>query len=80
VKAVDLPLFPGYLFCRLDVNRRLPVLLTPGVKSIVGCGKLPAPVDPEQIEAVFRLARSGIPMLPWPYLREANRYRSPRVR
>jgi transcription antitermination factor NusG len=75
VKTVELPLFPGYLFCRLDVNLRLPVLTTPGVTSIIGCGKMPVAVDPEQIEEVFRLARSGVPMLPWPYLREGQRVR-----
>ena len=30
IKMVDAPLFPGYLFCRLDLNRRLPLLTTPG--------------------------------------------------
>lgn len=75
LKTVELPLFQGYLFCRMDVNRRLPVLTTPGVRSIVGCGKMPAPVDPEQMEAVFRLVRSGVAMLPWPYLREGQRVR-----
>ena len=36
VKELELPLFPGYLFCRFDVNSRLPILVTPGVKLIVG--------------------------------------------
>src|SRR5271157_5027662 len=32
VKELDLPLFPGYLFCRFDVrDRLLPILTTPGV-------------------------------------------------
>lgn len=75
VKRVELPLFAGYLFCRLNVKQRLPVLMTPGVISIVGCGKTPVPVDPEQIESVFRLVRSGAPVLPWPYLREGQRVR-----
>ena len=30
--ALQLPLFPGYLFCRLDLNSRLlPLFTTPGV-------------------------------------------------
>src|ERR1700726_677092 len=29
-KEMELPLFPGYLFCRFDVQNRLPVLTTPG--------------------------------------------------
>src|SRR5215467_15598312 len=27
-KELELPLFPGYLFCRLDFSDRLPVLIT----------------------------------------------------
>ena len=30
-KSIDLPLFPGYLFCQIDLNSRFPVLTTPGV-------------------------------------------------
>src|ERR1700680_3289427 len=40
-KVVELPLFPGYVFCRFDVHDRLPVLITPGVISVVGRGKNP---------------------------------------
>ena len=45
VKDVELPLFPGYLFCRFDVNDRLPILTTPGMIQVVGFGKTPVPVD-----------------------------------
>src|SRR5579862_4869082 len=36
IKVVDAPLFPGYLFCRLNIDHRLPVLMTPGIVQIVG--------------------------------------------
>src|SRR5579863_9433153 len=36
VKQVELPLFPGYLFCRIDIaNKLLPIVTTPGVLGIV---------------------------------------------
>ncbi len=35
MKEVEVPLFPGYLFCRMDPQNRLPVLMTPGVIQIV---------------------------------------------
>ena len=38
IKNVELPLFPGYMFCRFDVNKRLPILVTPGVIQVVGIG------------------------------------------
>ncbi|MGA2480830.1 MAG: transcription termination/antitermination NusG family protein [Spirochaetia bacterium] len=33
--VTELPLFPGYVFAHFDVDRRLPVLTTPGVVHIV---------------------------------------------
>ena len=59
-KELELPLFPGYLFCRFDVSDRLPILTTPGVIGIVGIGKTPAPVDLDEIEAVRAILRSGL--------------------
>jgi len=67
-KQLDLPLFPGYLFCRLDPQVALPVLTTPGVVSIAGAGKLPLPVSDEEIEAVRMVIKSGLAAMPWPSL------------
>ena len=69
VKQLDLPLFPGYLFCRLDVRGRLlPVLTSPGVISIVGAGKTPIPVAEEEISGIKAILRSGLAAQPWPFL------------
>jgi len=69
IKTLDLPLFPGYLFCRFDVRDRLmPILTTPGVISIVGTGKTPVPIDEEEIEAIRAILRSGVALQPWPFL------------
>ena len=70
---VDLPLFPGYVFCRLDPSRRLPVLLIPGVIRIVGLGKAPIPVDDGEIAAVQTVVKSGLLMRPWPFLKAGQR-------
>lgn len=43
-RTVELPLFPGYVFCRFDVHRRQPILVTPGVFQIVSFNGLPAPL------------------------------------
>jgi transcription antitermination factor NusG len=67
-KDLDLPLFPGYLFCRLDVQIRLPILTTPGVISIVGIGKVPVAIPDREIDAVQALVRSGLHLQPWPQL------------
>ena len=56
------PLFPGYLFCRFDVNRRLPVLTIPGVVHIVGLGKTPLPISEDEIVSLRAVVRSSIPI------------------
>jgi transcription antitermination factor NusG len=73
MKELELPLFPGYSFCRFDVSHRLPILTTPGVIGIVGIGKIPAPVDLDEIEAVRLILRSGLAAQPWPLLRVGSK-------
>jgi transcription antitermination factor NusG len=68
-KVLSQPLFPGYLFCRLDPLVRLPVLTTPGVISIVGVGKEPIPVPEREIEVVWKIVNSAVSAKPWPYLK-----------
>jgi transcription antitermination factor NusG len=72
-KEVELPLFPGYVFCRFAVPQRTTVLTTPSVRSIVGFGKTPAPVAEEEIQAVQAMVSSGLPVGPWPFLKVGQR-------
>src|SRR5262245_32983318 len=72
-KVLSLPLFPGYVFCKLDVHNRLPVLTTPGVNSIVGVGRTPARIEVDEIHAIRRVVDSGIATVPWPYLQVGER-------
>jgi len=69
VKELEVPLFPGYLFCRMDPHNRLPVLQTPGVIQIVGVGKTPIPVEEDEIVAIHCAEKSGLAVMPWPYLK-----------
>jgi transcription antitermination factor NusG len=68
VKMMDLPLFPGYLFCRLNLEDRMPLITTPGFLYIVGVGRNPEPVDEGEILAIRSVLRSGFPVTPWPSL------------
>jgi transcription antitermination factor NusG len=68
VKLTEFPLFPGYLFCRLTGERRMPILSTPGVRGIVGFGSTPVPVPENEIEAVRRFVNSKLMVQPWPFL------------
>lgn len=69
IKSTERPLFPGYLFCSFDRQRRLRVLTSPGVIYAVGIGKEPIPIDPSEMEALQAMLRSGVPVMPWRYLR-----------
>jgi transcription antitermination factor NusG len=71
-KEIDAPLFPGYTFCRFDPIRRLPVLTTPGVVSIVGTTKGPVSIDEREIESVRAMVSSGFIVGPWPFLHEGE--------
>jgi transcription antitermination factor NusG len=68
VKVMDLPLFPGYLFCRLNLEDRMPLLTTPGFLYVVGIGRNPEPVEESEILAIQSVLRSGLPVTPWPSL------------
>lgn len=76
VVEIERPLFPGYVFCRLNPTERiLPVLTSPGVVSLVGFGKQPAPIPDFEIEAVKKLLASGVGIEPYPFARVGQRVR-----
>jgi transcriptional antiterminator NusG len=67
-KEIEQFLFPGYVFCRVDPQNRLPVLTAPGVVGLVGCGKIPTPIPDAEIERIRRMVQSGLLVSPWPFL------------
>jgi transcriptional antiterminator NusG len=71
-KEIEVPLFSGYTFCRFDPLNRLPILTTPGVVSILESSNGPIPIDESQIDSVRALLKSGLPVGPWPFLREGQ--------
>ena len=75
VKSVELPLFPGYVFCRLDPQYRLPLLTIPGVLHFVGVGKIPAPIDDTEVASIQAAVQSGLLTEPWPFLEVGQRVR-----
>lgn len=61
-------LFPGYIFCQLDPSSPLPVLKTPGVHALLGYGKQPARLTPDDVDVITALTRTAVPADPWPQL------------
>lgn len=75
VKPVDVPLFPNYLFCRIEPERRLPVLTTPGVLHFVGVGKTPIPIHDGEICAIQSVVQTDLKTEPWPFLEVGQKVR-----
>jgi transcription antitermination factor NusG len=55
----DKLLFPGYLFCRMDITQRVHVLMLPGVVNILGFGSVPVPVDETELESIRLAVNAG---------------------
>jgi transcription antitermination factor NusG len=68
-KKLFLPLYPGYVFLRDRLDRKLQILTTPGVHSIVGTTRGPEPIPEFEIDAVKRVIESSLAVEPHPFLR-----------
>src|SRR5246127_830292 len=75
IAEIEVPLFPGYVFCQFDTNKRLPILMTPGVVGVVGRGNRPGPVDDTEMAAIRTVALGGRPVQPGLFLRLGQRVR-----
>ena len=56
ITEIEVPLFPGYVFCQFDSNKRLPILMTPGVVGVVRRGNRAEPVDETEIASLRTVA------------------------
>lgn len=74
-KVLSLPLFPCYLFLRGMQSRRLQVLTTPGIISILSVNGEPALIPESEIEAVRKAIEFGNHVEPHPFLRTGDRVR-----
>jgi len=74
-QSLELPLFPGYLFCQLNPEFRLPLLTIPGALHFIGIGRTPTPIDDDEIAALQTAMRSGLWAEPWPFLDVGQRVR-----
>jgi transcription antitermination factor NusG len=70
-----LPLFPGYVFCRLNLEIRAPIICTPGVVRIVGYGRQPVSLPEHEIEPLCQVVASGCHAEPRRYLSSGQLFR-----
>jgi transcriptional antiterminator NusG len=69
----EVPLFPGYLFCRSTPDAVGLIVTTPGIVRILGVGSKPQPIEDCEIAALKTVLSSGFPLRPWPMLDPGDR-------
>jgi len=69
IKEIDLPLFPTYVFCRLERKDRRWIEKTPGVIRVVEFAGEIAVIPEVEISAVKRIVQSRLVAEPWAGLR-----------
>ena len=74
-KDSELPLFPGYIFCRFSPLTRLPIITTPGVIQILGAGRVPIPIEEREITSLQTALQLQLQVRPFPFLETGQRVR-----
>lgn len=74
-KLLSLPLFPGYVFVRGGLERKLDVLTTPGVHMILYRGETVAVIPDQEIGAIRRSLSANVRVEPHSFLKCGDRVR-----
>lgn len=74
-KQLDLALFPGYVFVRIDLRDRLKVLQVPSVVNLVNFNGQPASIHESEIEFLRQRLVGQSQVEPHPYLSVGRRVR-----
>jgi transcription antitermination factor NusG len=67
-KMLSLPLFPCYVFLQGGLDRRLDLVTTPGIHSLVSFAGQPAAIPTDEMNALRRAVESGASIEPHPFL------------
>jgi transcription antitermination factor NusG len=74
-KVLALPLFPCYVFVRGGTDRKLQVVTTPGVHTILYHGERVATIPEAEIDAIQRALEGRLSIEPHPFLKCGERVR-----
>ncbi len=72
---VNIPLFPGYVFIRIDPRERLRIVKMSGVVDLVGVHGKPTPIEQREIESLRQCVSLNGDVQPHPYLSVGRRVR-----
>jgi transcription antitermination factor NusG len=73
--CLQMPLFPGYIFVRIELRDQMRVREIPSVASLVGTNGIPTSLPDEEIHAMRRGFVEGVSAQPHPYLTVGRRAR-----
>ncbi len=74
-KTLFLPIFPGYVFVRGGLHRRLEIVMTPGVQTILFYGEQVAAIPETEIHNIRRMVEGPFRVEPHPYLKCGEKVR-----
>jgi transcription antitermination factor NusG len=75
IKEIELPLFPGYVFCRIHSAMSWPIVTTAGVIRIVGAGTKIARVEDRELQAIRTVVDNHYPAEPHHHFHGGDRVR-----
>jgi len=69
IKRAETAVFPGYVFCRIDLPERVRVCSTPGVQYLVGTDRVPEAIDEHVITSLQKAFSEDHRVSQIPYLK-----------
>jgi transcription antitermination factor NusG len=74
-KTVEAPLFPGYIFCRIEKGIVGGILRTPGVIRVVGFNRTISQISDAEVSALQQMTASGREINPVEYFNLGSKVR-----
>jgi transcription antitermination factor NusG len=65
---IEMPLFPGYIFCDTARSEIGKIRLTRGVVDVIRAGSSPLPANRREIEALRQATEAELQLESWPYI------------
>lgn len=74
-KAIEVPMFPGYVFCRFAAPQYHRVLNLRGVVHVVSAGRRPLPIPEHEIASIQAICCSGLIAEPHLFMQTGDQIR-----
>ena len=72
-RSIEVPLFPGFVFCKAHPTVHRSLLTIPGILDVVRGSATDAAVSEQSIENLKRIINTGLAVQPWPFTSSGKR-------